>query len=139
MSILRVALLAVWIVGPATACKPSELAAVEAPAPRPDTGGRPTVLLPADPALRRSARVMETGAGHTVTAEASGLTVQITGLPAPPGEAPLYVQRTEYGVDASFGRAGALYNVTLTCAQAEDRRCTDESFLRTFIAGLSPR
>lgn len=139
MSILRAALLVVWIIGLTAACKPSELAAVEAAAPRPDTAGRPPVLLPADPALRQNARVMETGAGHTVAAEASGLTMQITGLPAAGGKAPLYVQRTEYGVDASFGRGGALYSVTLTCAQAEDRRCTDESFLRTLIAGLSPR
>jgi len=97
------------------------------------------VLLPADPALRRAARVMQTGRGYTATTAADGATIQITGLPMASADASPSVQRTEYGLDASFGRGGALYNVTLTCDRPDDTRCTDERFIRGLIDRLTPR
>ena len=102
-------------------------------------GSEAPVLLPADPALRRNARVMLTGRGYTATAAADGATVQITGLPMAGAAAQPQVQRTEYGLDASFGRGGALYNVTLTCERLDDTRCADETFIRRLIDRLTPR
>lgn len=110
--------------------------AVGGPSPRRE--GRPTLLLPAEPQLRRAAQVMWIGDRYTARVSQGGLSLQITGAKHAGGAAPLLVQRTEYGVDASFGRDGGIYNLTLACEAPADRRCADEAYVRQLAASLTP-
>lgn len=154
MILVRAALGAAFALALVVGCSPAELTA-QAPtqeranlapprvqanlSPGLETNGSPRVLLPADPALRRVAQVMEAGRGYTATAEGSGVTVQITGFPTASADTPITVQQTEYGWDASFSRRGGLYNVTLTCERPADARCADDGFIRKLVGGLTPR
>jgi hypothetical protein len=104
-----------------------------------DPAATPPVLLPLDPALRASAQIIQVGRSVTVTAAAAGVEVQITSVANTGPDSPPVVQQTEYGFDASFLRQGGLYNVTVTCREPKDTRCADEGFIRSLIAGLTPR
>ena len=94
--------------------------------------------MPANPDLRRAATRHAAGAGHSVTARASGLSLEITSLPHAGAAAPVTVQQTEYGFDATFARDCGLYNVSLSCDRPGDPRCADDRYLRQLVDGLDP-
>lgn len=134
--VLAAALLAAAGPGCENAGEPA--AAWAAASDRASTCTSALVLMPTDPALRRAATRHAVGAGHVVTARADGLNVEITALPHSGAAAPVTVQQTEYGFDASFARDCGLYNVSLSCDRPGDRRCADERYVRQLIDGLAP-
>lgn len=103
---------------------------------------RVPILLPKDPKLTAGARIYSFGDYYTITADAPGAgislsgTTAITPLPAsrplriePVGPEGLTVQRTVDGQLASFMRYGVLYTVEIRCEKAGDPRCADDNYV----------
>jgi hypothetical protein len=100
------------------------------------------ILLPNDPKLTAGARIYSFGDYYTITADAPGAGISLTGtttiLPAPGGKPlkiepvgpeGLTVQRTVDGQLASFTRYGVLYTVEVRCEKAGDLRCADDNYV----------
>jgi hypothetical protein len=103
---------------------------------------RVPILLPNDPKLTAGARLYSFGDYYTITADAPGAGLSLSGttavvpLPAakplkvdPVGPEALTVQRTVDGQLASFVRYGVLYTVEIRCDQAGDARCADDNYV----------
>ncbi|MBU4433738.1 MAG: hypothetical protein KKC14_04895 [Alphaproteobacteria bacterium] len=103
---------------------------------------RVPILLPNDPSLTAGARIYSFGDYYTITADAPGAGVSLSGttaiinLPAakplridPVGPEGLTVQRTVDGQLASFVRYGVLYTVEIRCDRAGDARCADDNYV----------
>ena len=102
---------------------------------------RMPILLPTDPALTAGARIYSFGDYYTITADAPGAGVSLSGttsvvaLPAgtplnvtPTGPEGLTVQRTVDGQLISFVRYGVLYTVEVRCDAPGDPRCADDNY-----------
>ncbi len=103
---------------------------------------RVPILLPNDAKLTAGARIYSFGDYYTITADAPGAGISLSGttaiipLPAakplkidPVGPEGLTVQRTVDGQLASFIRYGVLYTVEIRCEKAGDLRCTDDNYV----------
>jgi hypothetical protein len=114
------------------------------------------VLLPTEPDLVENLRVFANGAFYSASASSRGMTFMLTGsasaFPVGPATARalpgaslasrvapdgVSVGKTEAGFEASFGRFGAAYSITLDCARPDDRRCNDAAYLRGVISRLA--
>ena len=100
------------------------------------------ILLPNDPKLTAGARIYSFGDYYTITADAPGAGISLSGttaiipLPAnkplkidPVGPEGLTVQRTVDGQLASFTRYGVLYTVEVRCDAPGDKRCVDDNYV----------
>ena len=100
------------------------------------------ILLPNDAKLTAGARIYSFGDYYTITADAPGAGISLSGttaiLPVPGGKPlkiepvgpeGLTVQRTVDGQLASFTRYGVLYTVEVRCEKAGDPRCADENYV----------
>lgn len=100
------------------------------------------ILLPNDPKIMAGARIYSFGDYYTITADAPGAGISLSGttaiipLPAskplkidPVGPEGLTVQRTVDGQLASFTRYGVLYTVEVRCEKAGDLRCADDNYV----------
>lgn len=102
------------------------------------------VLAPADPALLQTARLRVADDHYVLTLTAPGQNIEIHGasqaFAAPSGDgataasAPR-LERTEYGVDLTFQRYGAVYLVTFECEQMAVGACSDTA-IQQFAANL---
>ena len=103
---------------------------------------RVPILLPNDAKLTAGARIYSFGDYYTITADAPGAGISLSGrtsvVPLPPskplkiepvGPEGLTVQRTVDGQLASFTRYGVLYTVEIRCEKAGDLRCTDDNYV----------
>lgn len=103
---------------------------------------RVPILLPNDAKLTAGARIYSFGDYYTITADAPGAGISLSGttaivpLPAsrplkiqPVGPEGLTVQRTVDGQLASFIRYGVLYTVEIRCEKAGDLRCADDNYV----------
>jgi hypothetical protein len=103
---------------------------------------RVPILLPNDPKLTAGARIYSFGDYYTITTDAPGAGVSLSGttalipLPAakplridPVGPEGLTIQRTVDGQLASFVRYGVLYTVEIRCDRPDDPRCADENYV----------
>ena len=102
---------------------------------------RVPILLPTDTDLTAGARIYSFGDYYTITADAPGAGVSLSGttsvvaLPAgtplkvaPTGPEGLTVQRTVDGQLISFVRYGVLYTVEVRCDAPGDPRCADDNY-----------
>ena len=103
---------------------------------------RVPILLPNDPKLMAGARIYSFGDFYTITADAPGAGLSLTGttaiIPLPAaqplkveatGPEGLTVQRTVDGQLASFLRYGVLYTVEIRCDRPSDPRCADDNYV----------
>jgi hypothetical protein len=103
---------------------------------------RVPILLPNDARLTAGARIYSFGDYYTITADAPGAGISLSGttavVPLPSAtplkieaKAPEYltVQRTVDGQLASFIRYGVLYSVEIRCDAPGDLRCTDDNYV----------
>lgn len=102
---------------------------------------RVPILLPNDPKLTAGARIYSFGDYYTITADAPGAGISLSGttaivpVPGKPlkidavGPEMLTVQRTVDGQLASFMRYGVLYTVEIRCEKAGDLRCVDDNYV----------
>jgi len=103
---------------------------------------RVPILLPNDARLAAGARIYSFGDYYTITADAPGAGISLSGttavVPLPSttplkieATAPEYltVQRTVDGQLASFIRYGVLYSVEIRCDSPGDLRCTDDNYV----------
>jgi hypothetical protein len=114
------------------------------------------VLLPGDPDLAQGLRIFGNGAYYTASSSSNGMSFVLTGsgraFPLSPrtvralpgaglaGRIPadgISVEGTEAGLDASFGRFGASYSISLECRTPTDPRCNDQGYVRGVIARLT--
>jgi hypothetical protein len=115
------------------------------------------LLLPGDPGLLAGARLFVHGDFFTLSLEDHGLSLVLTGharaFPLADGPAKLLppgglsavvpadgivVEPGEASLDADFTRFGAVYGVSLQCADLDqDPRCRDEGYLRGLISSLT--
>lgn len=102
------------------------------------------VLAPADPALLQTARLRVEDRHYVLTLVAPGRNIEIHGaseaLSAPAEDAATRrtaprLERTEYGVDLTFERYGAVYLVTFECEQMAVGDCSDAAITQ-FAAEL---
>lgn len=108
---------------------------------------RVPILLPTDADLTAGARLYSFGDYYTLTADAPGLGVSLSGtttvVPLPAG-APLKItpvgpegatsQRTVDGQLISFVRYGVLYTVEVRCDAPTDPRCMDDNYAQGLAA-----
>jgi hypothetical protein len=108
---------------------------------------RVPILLPTDADLTAGARLYSFGDYYTLTADAPGLGVSLSGtttvVPLPAG-APLKItpvgpegatsQRTVDGQLISFVRYGVLYTVEVRCDAPTDPRCMDDNYVQGLAA-----
>jgi hypothetical protein len=108
---------------------------------------RVPILLPTDGDLTAGARIYSFGDYYTITADAPGAGVSLSGttavVPLPAG-APLKItpmgpegatsQRTVDGQLISFVRYGVLYTVEVRCDAPTDPRCVDDNYVRGLAA-----
>ena len=108
---------------------------------------RVPILLPTDADLTAGARIYSFGDYYTITADAPGAGVSLSGttavVPLPAG-APLKItpmgpegatsQRTVDGQLISFVRYGVLYTVEVRCDAPTDPRCADDNYVRGLAA-----
>ena len=108
---------------------------------------RVPILLPTDADLTAGARLYSFGDYYTLTADAPGAGVSLSGtttvVPLPAG-APLKItpmgpegattQRTVDGQLISFVRYGVLYTVEVRCDAPTDPRCADDNYVRGLAA-----
>ena len=103
---------------------------------------RVPILLPNDPSLTAGARIYSFGDYYTITADAPGAGVSLSGTTAvinlppakplkidPVGPEGLTVQRTVDGQLASFVRYSVLYTIEIRCDRAGDARCADDNYV----------
>jgi hypothetical protein len=108
---------------------------------------RVPILLPADADLTAGARIYSFGDYYTITADAPGAGVSLSGTTAVvplPADAPLKItpmgaegatsQRTVDGQLISFVRYGVLYTVEVRCDAPTDPRCADDNYARGLAA-----
>lgn len=108
---------------------------------------RVPILLPTDPDLTAGARIYSFGDYYTITADAPGAGVSLSGttavvsLPAgtplkiaSAGPEGITVQRTVDGQLVSFVRYGVLYTVEVRCDAPTDPRCADDNYARGLAA-----
>ncbi|MBO9560407.1 MAG: hypothetical protein J7515_17700 [Caulobacter sp.] len=108
---------------------------------------RVPILLPTDADLTAGARIYSFGDYYTITADAPGAGVSLTGTTAVvplPADTPLKVtpmgpegatsQRTVDGQLISFVRYGVLYTVEVRCDAPTDPRCADDNYARGLAA-----
>lgn len=108
---------------------------------------RVPILLPTDGDLTAGARIYSFGDYYTITADAPGAGVSLTGTTAVvplPAATPLKVtpmgpegatsQRTVDGQLISFVRYGVLYTVEVRCDAPTDPRCADDNYARGLAA-----
>jgi hypothetical protein len=108
---------------------------------------RVPILLPTDGDLTAGARIYSFGDYYTITADAPGVGVSLSGttavVPLPAG-VPLKItpmgpegatsQRTVDGQLISFVRYGVLYTVEVRCDAPTDPRCVDDNYVRGLAA-----
>jgi hypothetical protein len=108
---------------------------------------RVPILLPADGDLTAGARIYSFGDYYTITADAPGAGISLSGttavVPLPAGS-PLKItpmgpegatsQRTVDGQLISFVRYGVLYTVEVRCDAPTDPRCADDNYARGLAA-----
>jgi hypothetical protein len=108
---------------------------------------RVPILLPTDGDLTAGARIYSFGDYYTITADAPGAGVSLSGttavVPLPAGT-PLKItpmgpegatsQRTVDGQLISFVRYGVLYTVEVRCDAPTDPRCVDDNYARGLAA-----
>ncbi|WP_421737284.1 hypothetical protein [Caulobacter sp.] len=105
------------------------------------------ILLPNDAKLTAGARIYSFGDYYTITADAPGAGISLSGttaiIPLPAakplkvdaaGPEGLTVQRTVDGQLASFVRYGVLYTVEVRCEAAGDPRCADENYVLGLVS-----
>lgn len=105
------------------------------------------ILLPDLPDLTGGARIYSFGDYYTISADAPGVGIALTGstttvsLPATSrltlpslGPEQLVIQRTVDGQLASFVRYGVLYTVEVRCDVASDERCRSGTYIRALTA-----
>jgi hypothetical protein len=105
------------------------------------------ILLPADPALLKTAVLYSFGDQYTLATTIAGAHVAMTGTTAvvplggptrlaviPDGPEGLTVQRTIDGQLLSYVRYGVLYTVELRCDDPADSRCRSEDLVRSLQA-----
>ncbi len=108
---------------------------------------RVPILLPTDGDLTAGARIYSFGDYYTITADAPGAGVSLSGTTAVvplPAATPLKVtpmgpegatsQRTVDGQLISFVRYGVLYTVEVRCDAPTDPRCADDNYARGLAA-----
>ena len=108
---------------------------------------RVPILLPTDTDLTAGARIYSFGDYYTITADAPGVGVSLSGttsvvpLPASTplkitatGPESLTVQRTVDGQLVSFVRYGVLYTVEVRCDAPTDARCADDNYVMGLTA-----
>lgn len=108
---------------------------------------RVPILLPTDAKLMAGARIYSFGDYYTITADAPGAGVSLSGttavvpLPAatplkvsPAGPEGVTSQRTVDGQLISFVRYGVLYTVEVRCDAPTDPRCADDNYARGLAA-----
>ncbi len=108
---------------------------------------RVPILLPVDETLTAGARIYSFGDYYTITADAPGVGVSLSGtttvvpLPAntplkidPVGPEGVTSQRTVDGQLLSFARYGVLYTVEVRCDAPTDPRCADDNYARGLLA-----
>jgi hypothetical protein len=86
---------------------------------------RVPILLPADGDLTAGARIYSFGDYYTITADAPGEGVSLSGVTS---------QRTVDGQLISFVRYGVLYTVEVRCDAPTDPRCIDDNYARGLAA-----
>ncbi|KQY92801.1 hypothetical protein ASD21_15660 [Caulobacter sp. Root1455] len=105
------------------------------------------ILLPTDAKLMAGARIYSFGDYYTITADAPGAGISLSGttavVPLPAGT-PLKItpmgpegatsQRTVDGQLISFVRYGVLYTVEVRCDAPTDPRCVDDNYARGLAA-----
>ena len=105
------------------------------------------ILLPTDAKLLAGARIYSFGDYYTITADAPGAGVSLSGTTAVvplPARTPLKItpmgpegatsQRTVDGQLISFVRYGVLYTVEVRCDAPTDPRCVDDNYVRGLAA-----
>jgi hypothetical protein len=108
---------------------------------------RVPILLPTDADLTAGARIYSFGDYYTITADAPGAGVSLSGttIVVPlPADTPLKItpmgpegatsQRTVDGQLISFVRYGVLYTVEVRCDAPTDPRCADDNYARGLAA-----
>ena len=108
---------------------------------------RVPILLPADNDLTAGARIYSFGDYYTITADAPGVGISLSGTTAVvplPASTPLKItpmgpegatsQRTVDGQLISFVRYGVLYTVEVRCDAPTDLRCADDNYARGLAA-----
>jgi hypothetical protein len=108
---------------------------------------RVPILLPVDETLTAGARLYSFGDYYTITADAPGMGVSLSGTTAVvpmPANTPLKIdpagpegvtsQRTVDGQLISFTRYGVLYTVEVRCDAPTDPRCADDNYARGLLA-----
>jgi len=108
---------------------------------------RVPILLPTDADLTAGARIYSFGDYYTITADAPGAGVSLSGTTAVvplPADTPLKItpmgpegatsQRTVDGQLISFVRYGVLYTVEVRCDAPTDPRCADDNYARGLAA-----
>lgn len=108
---------------------------------------RVPILLPTDADLTAGARIYSFGDYYTITADAPGAGVSLTGTTTVvylPADTPLKItpmgpegatsQRTVDGQLISFVRYGVLYTVEVRCDAPTDPRCADDNYARGLAA-----
>lgn len=108
---------------------------------------RVPILLPVDATLTAGARIYSFGDYYTITADAPGVGVSLSGtttvvpMPAntplkidPVGPEGVTSQRTVDGQLISFVRYGVLYTVEVRCDAPTDPRCADDNYARGLLA-----
>ncbi|WP_165188913.1 hypothetical protein [Caulobacter soli] len=108
---------------------------------------RVPILLPTDGDLTAGARIYSFGDYYTITADAPGAGVSLSGTTAVvplPADTPLKItpmgpegatsQRTVDGQLISFVRYGVLYTVEVRCDAPTDPRCADDNYARGLAA-----
>ena len=108
---------------------------------------RVPILLPVDESLTAGARIYSFGDYYTITADAPGMGVSLSGtttvvpMPAntplkidPVGPEGVTSQRTVDGQLISFTRYGVLYTVEVRCDAPTDQRCADDNYVMGLAA-----
>lgn len=108
---------------------------------------RVPILLLADTAIMKGARIYSFGDLYTVTADIPGGGVSLSGttttvkaakpLNVTAGVEGLVLQRTVDGYLASFNRYGVLYTAEVRCDSPSDDRCRSETYVRQLVAKSS--
>jgi hypothetical protein len=108
---------------------------------------RVPILLPTDAKLMAGARIYSFGDYYTITADAPGAGISLSGTTAvvplsagtplkitPMGPEGATSQRTVDGQLVSFVRYGVLYTVEVRCDAPTDPRCVDDNYVRGLAA-----
>jgi hypothetical protein len=110
------------------------------------------VLLPTEPGLTARLKLLASGGDYTASSSGPAMAFSLSGwggafpvgartaagarLAGGASADGVDIGKTEAGYEASFGRYGASYSLTLDCVRPDDRRCNDPAFMRSVIARL---